>query len=136
MENRAWSIISLRGYNVGKFQLSRSRLKIGFGVLALVLLVGLPLLAPTIGIGGGQIVSSRTQVLYAVLSFEIVLAVYIWGVGNWSRFEPPPTPSGSTTPQTSNPAQGQQRGTAGPAQKGVPPAAQPPGTPPRQQGGH
>jgi len=111
-------------------------LKIGFGVLALALLVGFPLLAPTIGIGGGQkIVLSRTQVLYAVLSFEIVLAVYIWGVGSWSRFEPPPAPSGSTTPQTSDPAQGQP-GTAGPAQKGVPPTAQPPGTPPVQQGGH
>ena len=104
---------------MNKFETVRLRLKIGFVVLAFVLLVGLPLLTPHIKIWGmGRIPLSPFQILYATLSLEIALAVYVWGVGNWSRFEPPQASSGSSAPPS------------GVAQ--VPP----PGTPPTQQGGN
>jgi hypothetical protein len=104
---------------VNKFETARFRLKIGFAGVALVLLLGLPPLTPYIWIWKiGRIPLSPMQMFYAVLSSELVLAVYIWGVGSWSRFEPPQTSSGSLTQQRSSPAQ----------------ALQPPGPPP--QGGH
>lgn len=30
------------------------------------------------------------RALWTILSFEIVFAVYKWGVGGWSRYTPPP----------------------------------------------
>jgi hypothetical protein len=109
------------------FETARFRWKIAFVVVALVLLVVLPLLAPYVGIGEGEKISlSRSQVLYAVLSSELALVIYIWGVGNWSRFEPP---------QTSGPAQVAASAAPPPAQTNVVPTEKQPGAPP-QQGGH
>jgi len=102
------------------FETSRLRLKIGFAVAAVLLPIVLPFLAPLLGIReGGKISMNGIQVLYAVLSSEITLAVYMWGVGNWSRFEPPQITSGSSTPQTGSPT----------------PPAQGPGAPPAPQAG-
>lgn len=79
-----------------KFETERLRLKLGFAVFAILLPVVLPVLAPSVGIHeGGRIPFDRLQVLYAVLSVELAMAVYMWGVGNWSRYEPPHR---STTP--------------------------------------
>ena len=104
---------------MNKFETTRFRLKIGFAVAAVLLPFVLPFMAPFFGIyAGGKIPLSGIQVAYAVLSSEIALAVYLWGVGNWSRFEPPPA---SSTPQTGGASQG-----PGPA----------PGAPPAPQGDH
>ena len=85
---------------MNKFETNRLRLKIGFAVGAVLLPILLPLLAPLLGIHeGGKISLNGLQVLYAVLSAEIALAVYIWGVGNWSRFEPPQPPGTPPPPQ-------------------------------------
>ncbi len=102
---------------MNKFETQRFLLKLGFAVAALLLPIVMPFVAPRIGIReGGRISLSGMQVVYAVLSAELALAVYLWGVGNWSRFEPPQlTPGASTTP-----ASGQ---------------GQPPSTLPTPQGG-
>ncbi|OLE45908.1 MAG: hypothetical protein AUG46_11290 [Acidobacteria bacterium 13_1_20CM_3_58_11] len=106
---------------MNKFETTRFRLKIGFAVAAVLLPFVLPFMAPFLGIyAGGKIPLSGIQVVYAVLSSEIALAVYLWGVGNWSRFEPPFSPAPST-PQTGGAPQ-----PPGPA----------PGAPPAPQGGH
>jgi hypothetical protein len=89
---------------VNKFETARNKLKIGFAATALVLLLGVPPLTPYIWIWRlGRIPLSPMQMFYAVLSIEIVLAVYIWGVGNWSRFEPPHTPSASEDQELNRP---------------------------------
>lgn len=114
---------------MNKFETTRFRLKIGFAVAAVLLPVVLPCLAPYLGIHeGGKISLSRMQVLYAVLSVEIALAVYIWGVGNWSRFEPPPSASGSSAAAASGAAQPPGPGAAPPAVINAAPTA--------PQGGH
>ena len=41
---------------------------------------------------------SPMQLIHVFLSIELVVAVYLWGVGNWSRFEPPRIPTGTATP--------------------------------------
>jgi hypothetical protein len=94
---------------MNKFETDRHRLKIVFVVGLILLPVVLPILAPSVGIReGGRISLSGLQVLYAVLSMEIVMTVYIWGVGNWSRYEPPhrvmpPSVQASDSPQTPGP---------------------------------
>ncbi len=114
---------------MNKFETKRLWFKIGFVVGAVILPIVLPLLAPCLGIReGGRISLSRMQVLYAVLSSEIAVAVYIWGVGNWSRFEPPMVSSASSTSQTPKPT--------APAQQSAGAPAQTPSTPPAPQGGH
>src|SRR2546428_3084385 len=87
------------------FQVTRSKLKLGFGILALVLLIGLPFLGPYVSKLHEEwnIPLNRMQLFYAVLSSEIVLAVYIWGVGNWSRFEPPPSAANPSIPTNTDP---------------------------------
>lgn len=107
---------------MNKFETTRFRLKIGFVVAAVLLPFVLPFMAPFFGIyEGGRIPLSGIQVAYAVLSSEIALAVYIWGVGNWSRFEPPRFSPASSTPQTGGAPQ---------------PPGPGPGAPPAPQGGH
>lgn len=77
----------------------------------------------------GIVPLSAMQIVYVFLSIELVVAVYLWGVGNWSRFEPPRIPAGSATPVAAGAAQPQ------------PPAGTPPATgqgnvpPPGQRGG-
>jgi hypothetical protein len=86
---------------VNKFESKRLRLKTGFVVFAILLPIVLPLLAPFFGIHeGGTISLSGLQVLYAVLSVEIATVVYIWGVGKWSRYEPPRISSFSTAQES------------------------------------
>src|SRR5260370_14033857 len=60
-------------------------------VLAAILLpIVLVWVAPCLGIReGGKISLSSMQLLYGLVSAEIAAAVYMWGVGNWSRVEPP-----------------------------------------------
>jgi hypothetical protein len=91
---------------MNKFETDRLRLKIVFVVCAILLPIVLPILAPSVGIReGGRISLNGLQVLYAVLSMEIAATVYMWGVGNWSRYEPPhrvvqPPVQASDSPQT------------------------------------
>ena len=124
-----WSSVRSKDNTVNPFEAKRFRLKIAFVAVAIVLLVALPLLTPYISIWKvGRIPLSPIQMLYAVLSSEIVLAVYIWGVGNWSRFEPPQGASSSSAPQMGSPPQVQPTGGARPIQQSPPPST--------QKGGH
>src|SRR5260370_8369130 len=70
-------------------------------VLAAILLpIVLVWVAPCLGIReGGKISLSSMQLLYGLVSAEIAAAVYIWGVGNLSRFEPPRPSFNTPTPQ-------------------------------------
>jgi hypothetical protein len=73
----------------------KHRLQIAFVVAAMLFPILLGILAPTLGIEeGGKVSLTRMQLVYAVVSLEIAIAVYLWGVGNWSRFEPPRLPRG------------------------------------------
>lgn len=47
----------------------------------------------------GQIPLTWMQLAYGLLSVLLAAALYVWGVGDWSRFEPPEdTPSKSSDP--------------------------------------
>lgn len=135
---------------MNKFQAKPFWLKIIIVFAAILLPFALAGIAPCLQIQeGGKISLNQLQVFYAVFSSEIVAAVYAWGVGNWSRFEPPPPSSDIPTPQTSGlapaqvPPQPSQANVAlpanvnvaPPAQAKVAPAVPPPGTPPLTQGG-
>ena len=75
---------------MNKFEAKSSLFKIIFFSTVILLPFALAGIAPCLGISeGGKISWSRLQVFYAVFCSEIVAAVYAWGVGNWSRFEPP-----------------------------------------------
>ena len=107
-----------KGKQVNRFETGNNRLQIGVLGAGLLLLLVLPPLTPYIYLWKmGRIPLSPMQMLYALLSTELVVATYIWGVGFWSRFEPRSTVAG---------AEGQQTGGAAPAQ----PAGGP------TQGGH
>jgi len=135
---------------VNKFQAKPLWLRTVLVFAAMLLPIVLVWVAPCLGIReGGKISLSQLQVFYAVFSSEIVAAVYAWGVGNWSRFEPPPPSSDIPTPQTSGQAPAQvppqpapvnvalpaNVNVAPPAQANVAPAVPPPGTLPSTQGG-
>lgn len=83
----------------------------GILLVAALLLFVLPPLIPYIDIPLlGKIPLSGLQMFYAVLSLEIVLAVYVFGVGVLSRSEPqpisagyPPQPSPTPAAQESTP---------------------------------
>jgi hypothetical protein len=118
---------------VNKFQTKPLWLKIVIALAAILLPIALLWVAPCLGIReGGKISLSRMQLLYGILSSEIAVAVYMWGVGNWSRFEPPQT---SATPQTSDPAKPQAPAAVQPVQAKAGPPAQPAGAPLAPQGG-
>lgn len=87
---------------MNSFETKRLKLKVLFVAVAGLLLVVLPVLTAHVA-RIGKILLSPAQMLYAVLSLEIVLAIYLWGVGNWSRFEPPQNLSGSTSQRPGNP---------------------------------
>ena len=109
---------------MGPFEIDRSTWKIAFVAVAVIILLTLPPLTPYIPVWGvGKIPLSPLQLFYAVLSSEIVLAVYMWGVGNWSRFEPPQNASGSAARQAVEPPPGQPT-TGVTAQENAPPPAQ------------
>jgi hypothetical protein len=88
--------------------------------------------APCLHIGkDGWLQLTRMQLGYALVSIELALVVYMYGVGNWSRFEPPKLPSGTGAP--SNPPDA--KPAVVPA-AGAPQAASPQaGTPGKPQGG-
>ncbi len=122
---------------MNKFETERLWFKIGFVVGAVILPIVLPLLAPCLGIREDAKISlSGTQVVYAVLSCEIALAIYMWGVGNWSRFEPPKISSASSTSQAGDPTQTSPPKPTPPAQQSAGAPGQTPSTPPAPQGGH
>ena len=109
---------------MNKFESKRLRLKTGFVVFAILLAIVLPLLAPFLGIHeGGRISLSGLQVLYGVLSVEISTVVYLWGVGKWSRYEPPQILSSSAA-QGSAVAQTPVSGSTSPSPSKAGPSAQ------------
>jgi hypothetical protein len=129
-------VISKGVLTVNKFKTTMFRLKMTIGV-AVLALIALPPLTPHIYIWRlGRIPLSPLQMIYVILSLEIVLAVYAWGVGNWSRFEPPQTSSVSAAQETNSPAQPPGPVPTPPVPQNMAPRAQPPGTPPAPQGGH
>jgi hypothetical protein len=68
---------------VNKFQTKPLWLKIVITLAAILLPIALVWVAPCLEIReGGKISLSRMQLLYGVLSSEIAVAVYMWGVGN------------------------------------------------------
>jgi hypothetical protein len=69
----------------------------------------------------GRIPLSGMQMFYAVFSLEIVLAVYIFGVGVLSRAQPQPISAGYPHQPGSIPAPTPQPGVAPPAQISNPP---------------
>jgi|HubBroStandDraft_3_1064219.scaffolds.fasta_scaffold19676_2 hypothetical protein len=98
-------------------------------LFAALFLFVLPPLTPYIDIPKlGKIGLSGMQMFYGVLSLEIVLAVYIFGVGVLSRSQPQPISAGYPPQPGSIPAPTVQPGPTPPAQKSTPPV-----TP---QGGH
>jgi hypothetical protein len=101
--------------------------------VAFVLLFVLPSLSGCSIRGVGKITFSWMQIFYGLLSLELALAVYVWGVGNWSRFEPPEPSSASSIPATSDPSKAPAPGQ--PIQPNTEQAAQPAGAPPAAQGG-
>ena len=120
---------------MNRFETGHNKLQLGVLVAALLLLLALPPLTPHISIWKlGKIPLSPMQMLYAVLSTELVLATYIWGVGFWSRFEPRGTVAGAEGQQAGGPAPAPQAGTLPAVQKSGAAPAQPAGGPP--QGGH
>jgi hypothetical protein len=121
---------------VNKFKTTMFRLKMAIGV-AVLALIALPPLTPYLSIWRlGRIPLSPLQMIYVILSLEIVLAVYAWGVGDWSRFEPPQSSSVSAAQEASNPAQPPGPDPTPPGPQNVSPPAQPPGMPPTPHGGN
>ncbi len=66
-------------------KVSSLKWKILFWLVSVLFAVGLPLLQHSFKLWPGE---SAIQLLYAVVSAIVVVAIYLWGVGNWSRFEP------------------------------------------------
>ena len=95
-----------------------------FSIAAIVAFFALLWLAPRLGITeGGKISLSRMQLAYGLLSALIAVALYVWGVGNWSRFEPPPNDSADSANKSSDSK------TASSGQTGSAPATPASGTP-------
>jgi hypothetical protein len=80
---------------------------VGFVAQAIVLLALLVLAYWRSPQNAGMTPLSPMQMIYVFLSIELVVAVYLWGVGNWSRFEPPRIPTGFGTPLAAGAAQPQ-----------------------------
>ena len=135
---------------MNKFQAKPLWLRTALVLAAILLPIVLVWVAPCLGIReGGKISLSSMQLLYGLVSAEIAAAVYMWGVGTWSRFEPPRPSFDTPTPQPSGQAPAQvppqpvqvnvalpaNVTVAPPAQASVAPAVPPPGTRPSTQGG-
>jgi hypothetical protein len=82
-----------------------SWLKILVSLLVIVLVFLLPFLSGSTLWIVGKITFTWMQLFYGALSLALALAVYVWGVGNWSRSEPPPLPSAASTAQTTAPGE-------------------------------
>jgi nitrate/nitrite transporter NarK len=48
------------------------------------------LVAPSLAGWAGYPQLTRSRAVWMAATAEIVFAVYKWGVGSWSRYEPPP----------------------------------------------
>jgi hypothetical protein len=121
---------------MGKIDWNSRPMQIAVSLLAIVLLFVLPFFTGCTIPMVGKITFSWLQLFYGVLSLDLAVAVYVWGVGNWSRFEPPPILDSSLTPQSNEPAQGPPPKPVTPVQLNAAPQGQPPGAPPAPQGGH
>lgn len=114
---------------------------VGFTIVAILFfVVALCWLAPFVESKFTKNPLSPVQLAYGLFSAIIAVALYVWGVGNWSRFEPPkdspdstnkssepkttptPTPGGVAAAPGGAPA-------PGPAAAGNAPATPQPGTP-------
>jgi hypothetical protein len=114
------------------------RIKRGLGFALAAILVAIVILwaAPSVGIReGGTISLSRMQLLYGLVSTVIAVAIYAWGVGKWSRFEPPKNSAASLSPRASDPAQTPARKSGQPVQPNAAVSAQTAGTPAAPKGG-
>jgi hypothetical protein len=87
-----------------KPNLNSGFVKIVVSLLAIVLLFVLPFLTGTTLPIIGTITFTWMQLFYGSLSLALALAVYVWGVGNWSRFEPPKIPPAASPSPPSDPA--------------------------------
>lgn len=87
-------------------------------LVAAMFLFVVPPLTPYIDIPKlGKIPLSGMQMFYGVLSLEIVLAIYIFGVGVLSRTQPQPISAGYAPQAGSIPVATPQPGPTAPAQK-------------------
>ena len=128
---RAWAFVGKRSRTllqvvVEDLILARKSRKVLFGVVCVVLAIALPWLWPLIKkpewIASFSL--SPLQVLYAIISLEVTVAVYVWGVGSWSRYEPPKQPSPSLASLSLDLPEGQQvTPPHDPGPAGQPPAA-------------
>jgi hypothetical protein len=96
---------------VDAFKISRRSLKVTLGIAAILFAATLPLVWPLLGKCKwiARIDATPMQVLYTILALDIIVAVYIWGVGNWSRYEPAKNTDDSAL-STAKPLAGQQGG--------------------------
>lgn len=109
------------------FENKRWWLKLAFVAQAIVLLAALLGLAHWDKSQNVRIAQlNPMQIVYVFLSIEIVVAVYLWGVGHWSRFEPPRVPAGPAAPIAGGSVQAQTSESLSPAtgQGNVPPTGQ------------
>jgi hypothetical protein len=105
-----------------------TKMNVAILLVAALLLFALPPLTPYIYLPIlGKIPLSGLQMFYAVLSLEIVLAIYIFGVGVLSRTEPQPISAGYQPQPGSIPAPPPQPSPTPPAQKSTPPLTPPGG---------
>jgi hypothetical protein len=82
----------------------------------------------------GWLQLTRMQLGYALVSIELAVVVYMYGVGSWSRFEPPTLPPGAAAGASSNSPDA--KPTVVPAAVVSPQTAPPQaGTPGKPQGG-
>ena len=112
---RAWAFVEKQPRTLihaleADLMIARKSRKVFFGVVCVVLAIALPWLWPLIKkpewIASFSL--SPLQVLYAIISLEVSVAVYVWGVGSWSRYEPPKQPSPSVAPPSLGLPEGQQ----------------------------
>ena len=70
----------------------------GGGIL-LLLISSLVALLAMWGVESSKLLpkADAIQRVYVVLSFDVVVAIYVWGVGRWSRFGPPSGKKQGTT---------------------------------------
>jgi hypothetical protein len=126
------------GISVNEDETKKLRIKrgLGFALAAILVVIVILWVAPSVGIReGGKISLSRMQLLYGLVSTVIAVAIYIWGVGKWSRFEPPKNSAVSLSPKASNPAQTPATRSGQPVQPNAGAPAQTAGTPAAPKGG-
>lgn len=90
-----------------KFENENKKRLVLSSIAAILFFIAAVGLAPCLGIEeGGKISLSRMQLAYGLLSVLLAAALYVWGVGYWSRFEPPPDKSPDPKPPSPDATQG------------------------------